>query len=272
MEEGLRMEMVNLINSMIRVRDKQRSAFEESQSELNKMIENSKKVLQSEVGPMVPETKESDKVIQDSNKIQQSEVGPKGSQTKDPEEISKPPKKRLRADYSHTTEKQIEKHEISKLREGQWRRIKVESDDKVLELSAQVHYASIDQVSKGVGGSYACSVLATKIAGWLHEHINLLPDKETLDGLIRQGSQEWEELRKVRPEYIKDFWTGEFDLDTVLKEKVSPVSGEVTYASFHVENTVEYAIDNRWEEITSDVREPRIYIVRYAQHFFCSKG
>ncbi|GLJ27642.1 hypothetical protein SUGI_0542400 [Cryptomeria japonica] len=260
MEEGLRMEMVKLINSLIRVRDKQRSAFEESQSELNKMIEDSRKILQSEVGPIVPETKESDKLIQDSNKIQQSEVGPKGSETKEPEEILKPPKKRLRADYSRTTEKQIEKHEISKLREGQWRRIKVVSEDKVLKLSVQVHYASIDQVSEGVGGSNACSVLATKIAGWLHEHINLMPDKETLDGLIRQGSPEWEELRKCA-EYIKDFWTGEFDLDTVLKEKVSPVSGEVTYASFDVENTVEYAIDNRWEEITNDVREPRIYIV-----------
>ncbi|RZC83798.1 hypothetical protein C5167_046589 [Papaver somniferum] len=166
---------------------------------------------------------------------------------------------------------------------GDWEEKKLVSRDGKIELDAKVFLASIDQRSEKAAGESACTVLVAVIAYWLHQNPRTLPLKCELDKLVREGSSEWRNLCEKEIHW-NTFADRHFDLDTVLQEKIRPLSvvTEKSYVGFFKvsDNTehLEYmqgalSFDDIWEELQKNeaTSEEQVYILSWNDHFFVLK-
>lgn len=143
-------------------------------------------------------------------------------------------------------------------------------------LKAPFFFASFDQRSDKAAGASACTALVAVISHWLHSNPNAMPRRSELEDLIMQGSSEWRKLCEDAA-YVKDFPNKHFDLETVLRANIRPVSisrNESFVGFFGAEmfDSLKGAMsfDDLWDEICGDTA-PRIYIVSWNDHFFVLK-
>ncbi|VFQ79688.1 unnamed protein product [Cuscuta campestris] len=171
---------------------------------------------------------------------------------------------------------------------GSWERREIASRDGSMRLQAHVFFASIDQRSERAARESACTALVAVVADWLQCNRDLAgPIKSQFDALIREGSSAWRAL--CRDETCREaFPDGHFDLDTVLRAKIRPLSvlPENSFVGFfHPDNypddgSFEFlrgamSFDDVWDEISrADVTTShhlRVYIVSWNDHFFVLK-
>ncbi|KAI3980507.1 hypothetical protein MKX01_008924 [Papaver californicum] len=166
---------------------------------------------------------------------------------------------------------------------GDWEEKRLVSRDGKVELVTKVFLASIDQRSEKAAGESACAVLVAVIAYWLHQNPRTLPLKCELDKLVREGSSEWRNLCEKEIHW-DTFADRHFDLDTVLQEKIRPLSvvTEKSYVGFFkVGDNAEHleymqgalSFDDIWEELQKNeaTSEEQIYILSWNDHFFVLK-
>ncbi|KAI3965087.1 hypothetical protein MKX01_014018 [Papaver californicum] len=166
---------------------------------------------------------------------------------------------------------------------GDWEEKRLVSRDGKVELVTKVFLASIDQRSEKVAGESACAVLVAVIAYWLHQNPRTLPLKCELDKLVREGSSEWRNLCEKEIHW-DTFADRHFDLDTVLQEKIRPLSvvTEKSYVGFFkVSDNAEHleymqgalSFDDIWEELQKNeaTSEEQVYILSWNDHFFVLK-
>ncbi|KAJ3684041.1 hypothetical protein LUZ61_013205 [Rhynchospora tenuis] len=166
---------------------------------------------------------------------------------------------------------------------GNWERKSVLSRDGELELMTDVFLATIDQRSEKASGGSACTVLAVVIADWLHRNPGVLPLRCQLDQLVREGSLIWRELCQDE-NHRERFSDQHFDLETVLKEGISPLTEvvDLSYVGFlgmdELNEGAEYlqgamSFDSIWDQILQDglKMEYQVYICSWNDHFFVVK-
>ncbi|KAG0463474.1 hypothetical protein HPP92_018984 [Vanilla planifolia] len=166
---------------------------------------------------------------------------------------------------------------------GRWEFKDVRSRDGQLKLSTEVFFASIDQRSERAAGQSACTALVAVIADWFKANQGMMPIKSQLDNLIREGSLEWRNLCE-NGTYMEQFPDKHFDLETILRAKIRPVSvvpGKSFVGFFHPEGCEDnrgfeflhgaMSFDLMWDEITRDCSSECIYIVSWNDHFFVLK-
>lgn len=156
------------------------------------------------------------------------------------------------------------------------------SRDRKTKVKAGVFFASFDQRSDMANGESACTVLALVISHWLNLNKDEMPDQLEFDHLIKQGSTEWRKLCK-NVDYVRDFPNKHFDLETVLRANIRPVSvlHEKSFVGFFGPEKFEtlkgaMSFDEIWNEISGNAAAkdigPSIYIVSWHEHFFVLKA
>lgn len=171
---------------------------------------------------------------------------------------------------------------------GSWEQKEITSRDGQMKLETQVFFASIDQRSERAAGESACTALVAVIADWFQNYHDFMPLKSQFDGLIREGSSEWRNLRDNET-CRNRFPDGHFDLETVLEAKIRPLSvvpGKSFIGFFHPEGVDEerfeflrgsMSFDNIWDEISDSEHEclsnggAHVFIVSWNDHFFILK-
>lgn len=154
------------------------------------------------------------------------------------------------------------------------------SRDGGAKLKAPFFFASFDQRSDKAAGASACTALVAVISHWLHSNADAMPGRSEFDDLIMQGSSEWRKLCEDDA-YVKDFPNKHFDLETVLRADIRPVSishNESFVGFFGAEkfDSLKGAMsfDDIWDEISANIGDvrPRVYIVSWNDHFFVLKA
>ncbi|KAG8375793.1 hypothetical protein BUALT_Bualt10G0137400 [Buddleja alternifolia] len=164
-------------------------------------------------------------------------------------------------------------------RAGVWEEKEIISRDGQTKLKSQVFFASFDQRSDKAAGESACTALVAVISHWLHSNSDAMPNRPEFDNLIIQGSSEWRKLCE-NAAYVNDFPNKHFDLETVLRANIRPISisHNKSFVGFFGAETFEslkeaMSFDDIWNEISSNNEiEPRIYIVSWNDHFFVLKA
>lgn len=155
------------------------------------------------------------------------------------------------------------------------------SRDGKTKVKAGVFFASFDQRSDEANGESACTALALVISHWLNLNKDEMPDRLEFDNLIKQGSAEWRKLCE-NVCYVRDFPNKHFDLETVLRADIRPVSvlREKSFTGFFGPEKFEFlkgamSFDEIWNEICGNaaVKDigPSIFIVGWHEHFFVLK-
>ncbi|KAG6388087.1 hypothetical protein SASPL_153284 [Salvia splendens] len=161
----------------------------------------------------------------------------------------------------------------------EWEDKELMSRDGQAQLKAPFFFASFDQRSDKAAGASACTALVAVISHWLHSNPNAMPGRSELDDLIMQGSSEWRKLCEDAA-YVKDFPNKHFDLETVLRADIRPVSisRNESFVGFFGAETFDslkgaMSFDDLWDEIRGGGGDtaPRIYIVSWNDHFFVLK-
>lgn len=161
-----------------------------------------------------------------------------------------------------------------------WEEKELISRDGKAKLKAPFFLASFDQRSDRVAGESACTVLVAVISHWLHSKSDAMPTRSEFDSLIMQGSSEWRKLCEDAA-YVNDFPNRHFDLETVLRAGIRPISisHNESFVGFFGAEAFEslkgaMSFDNIWDEISSSTAQsaPRIYIVSWNDHFFVLKA
>lgn len=164
-------------------------------------------------------------------------------------------------------------------REGAWEEKEIISRDGLVKLKALVFFASFDQRSDKAAGESACTALVAVISHWLHSNRHAMPNRLEFDNLIMQGSSEWRKLCEDAS-YVNDFPNKHFDLETVLRADIRPISISHTesFVGFFDPEKFEslkgaMCFDDIWDHISSNTDSvPRIYIVSWNDHFFVLKA
>ncbi|CAA0822761.1 Unknown protein [Striga hermonthica] len=165
--------------------------------------------------------------------------------------------------------------------EGSWEQKELVSRDGQSKLTAPVFLASFDQRSPKAAGEGACTALVAVISHWLLSNpTKPNPNRPELDSLIIHGSSEWQKLCRDTT-YLSDFTNCHFDLDTVLRARIRPVSISPgrSFVGFFGADRFEslkgaMSFDDIWNEITTNIddnAEPGVYIVSWNDHFFVLK-
>lgn len=162
-----------------------------------------------------------------------------------------------------------------------WEEKELISRDGKAKLKAPFFLASFDQRSDKAAGESACTVLVAVISHWLHSKSDAMPTRSEFDSLIMQGSSEWRKLCEDAA-YVNDFPNKHFDLETVLRADIRPVSisRNESFVGFFGAEAFEslkgaMSFDNIWDEISSSSTAqsaPRVYIVSWNDHFFVLKA
>ncbi|KDP33589.1 hypothetical protein JCGZ_07160 [Jatropha curcas] len=161
-----------------------------------------------------------------------------------------------------------------------WEKKELVSRDGQAKLKANVFFASFDQRSQKAAGESACSTLVTVIAHWLQTNKEYMPTKSQFDSLIAEGSSEWQKLCNDEA-YMNSFPDNHFDLETVLKADLRPLSilhNKSFTAIFNPEKFENLkgamSFDDIWEDISSITEEydHKVYIVSWNDHFFVLKA
>ncbi|KAL2896026.1 DNA gyrase subunit A [Bienertia sinuspersici] len=128
-------------------------------------------------------------------------------------------------------------------------------------------------------GVSACAAIVAIIAHWLQLNPVMTLTGTEFDRLIAEGSLEWRKLcnnESNKSEYADHH----FDLDTILSAELRPLvvlPNNSRFGFFHPEEFDHLkdaaSFDEIWKEINTDVNElePRVYIVRWNEHFFILK-
>lgn len=166
---------------------------------------------------------------------------------------------------------------------GNWERRSVLSRDGELELITDVFLATIDQRSEKASGGSACTVLSVMIADWLHTNPGILPLRCQLDQLVREGSLIWRNLCQDE-NHRERFSDQHFDLETILKEEITPLTEvvDLSYVGFlgmdELQEGAEFleeamSFDCIWDQILRDgtKMEYQVYICSWNDHFFVVK-
>ncbi|KAL1552268.1 hypothetical protein AAHA92_13086 [Salvia divinorum] len=161
-----------------------------------------------------------------------------------------------------------------------WEDKELISRDGRAQLKAPFFFASFDQRSDKAAGASACTALVAVISHWLHSNPDAMPGRSELDNLIMQGSSEWRKLCEDAA-YVKDFPNKHFDLETVLRTDIRPVSISCneSFVGFFGAEAFDslkgvMSFDDIWDEVRGgggDDTAPRIYIVSWNDHFFVLK-
>lgn len=156
------------------------------------------------------------------------------------------------------------------------------SRDGKTKVKAGVFFASFYQRSDMANGESACTVLALVISHWLNLNKDEMPEQLEFDHLIKQGSTEWRKLCE-NVDYVRGFPNKHFDLETVLRANIRPVSvlHEKSFVGFFGPEKFEtlkgaMSFDEIWNEISGNAAAkdfgPSIYIVSWHEHFFVLKA
>lgn len=166
-------------------------------------------------------------------------------------------------------------------RRRNWEVKELVSRDGQVKLKTNVFFASFDQRSERASGQSACTALVTVIAHRLHTNQNM-PTRSEFDRLIIQGSHEWKKLCR-NDTYMQSFPDKHFDLETVLKANLKPLSvlRDKSFIGFFCPEKFEclkeaMSFDAIWNKISSSINnkdydQPCIYIVSWNDHFFVLK-
>ncbi|KMT18926.1 hypothetical protein BVRB_2g030260 [Beta vulgaris subsp. vulgaris] len=160
-----------------------------------------------------------------------------------------------------------------------WEERELMSRDGRTKLKANVFFASFDQRSEQAAGGSACAAIVAIVAHWLQVNPDLMLTGPEFDRLITEGSLEWRKL--CNHESNKDFQPDHhFDLETILRAELRPLAvlpNNSRFGFFHPEEFDHLkdaaSFDEIWNEINTNVNElePRVYIVRWNEHFFILK-
>ncbi|XP_021738513.1 uncharacterized protein LOC110705004 [Chenopodium quinoa] len=157
-----------------------------------------------------------------------------------------------------------------------WEERKLVSRDGKTKLKASVFFASFDQRSEKAAGESACAAIVAIIAHWLQLNRVMSLTGPVFDRLITEGSSEWRKLcndESNNPDR-------HFDLETIISAELRPLAvlwNNSRFGFFHPEEFDHLkdaaSFDEIWKEINTDVHElePRVYIVRWNEHFFILK-
>ncbi|XP_073158270.1 uncharacterized protein [Henckelia pumila] len=164
-----------------------------------------------------------------------------------------------------------------------WEDGELVSRDGKTKVKAGVFFASFDQRSDEADGESACAALALVISHWLNLNKDEMPDRLEFDNLIKEGSSEWRKLCG-NADLVRDFPNKHFDLETVLRADIRPVSvlHEKSFVGFFGADKFEslkgaMSFDEIWNEISGNAAAavkyigPSIYIVSWHEHFFVLK-
>jgi hypothetical protein len=162
---------------------------------------------------------------------------------------------------------------------GNWEKKEFTCREAQTKLKTEVFFASIDQRDESAGGESACTALVVVFAyALLSKHL-MLPTKQDLDILIKDGSSEWRKLCH-NTTLIDRFPNKHFDLETVVSAQVRPVVVlvEKSFVGFFQPESFTslsgaISFDEIWNDITSNVQEgeAKVYIVSWNDHFFVLK-
>ena len=170
---------------------------------------------------------------------------------------------------------------------GSWETRTIFSRDRCSQVRTPIFFGSFDQRHESAGGHGACAALVAVLAEWLHTH-NVIPTKVELDGLIREGSAEWQRLCE-NEEYKTRFPNQHFDLDTVAAARagllkigngctalfqphlVRGASTATEEAEKVRESLCDFvkgfqSFDQAWEQL--EAAGPGIHIIAWNDHFF----
>ncbi|KAJ8437710.1 hypothetical protein Cgig2_008336 [Carnegiea gigantea] len=162
---------------------------------------------------------------------------------------------------------------------GSWETKEIASRDGKTRLKANVFFASYDQRGEKAAGANACAAIVAVIAHWLQTNPDAMPTGPELDRLITDGSSEWRKL--CEDELHKACFPDQhFDLETILRAGLRPLAVHPSNSRFgffhpeefeHLKDAVSF--DDIWKELNENVYqdEPRVYIVRWNDHFFVLK-
>lgn len=162
---------------------------------------------------------------------------------------------------------------------GNWEKKEFTCREAQTKLKTEVFFASIDQRDESAGGESACTALVVVFAHALLSKNLILPTKQDLDMLIRDGSSEWQKLCDDAT-LIDRFPNKHFDLETVVSAKVRPilVVDEKSFIGFFQPESFTSlsgakSFDEIWNEIMSNVQEgeAKVYVVSWNDHFFVLK-
>lgn len=162
---------------------------------------------------------------------------------------------------------------------GNWEKKEFTCREAQTKLKTEVFFASIDQRDESAGGESACTALVVVFAHALLSKNLILPTKQDLDMLIRDGSSEWQKLCDDTT-LIDRFPNKHFDLETVVSAKVRPmlVVDEKSFIGFFQPESFTSlsgakSFDEIWNEIMSNVQEgeAKVYVVSWNDHFFVLK-
>ncbi|OMO90818.1 hypothetical protein COLO4_18860 [Corchorus olitorius] len=162
-----------------------------------------------------------------------------------------------------------------------WEVKELVSRDGQSRLKSNVFFASFDQRSEKAAGESACTAMVAVVAHWLHSNQDIMPTRLEFDSLITEGSLEWRKLCD-NVAYTKSFPDKHFDLETVLKAAVRPITvlQDKTFTGFFSPEKFDclkgaMSFDEIWNEIDSNRNdhgfEPRVYIISWNDHFFVLK-
>ena len=170
---------------------------------------------------------------------------------------------------------------------GSWETRTIVSRDRCSQVRTSIFFGSFDQRHDSAGGHGACAALVAVMAEWLHTHA-VIPTKVELDGLIREGSAEWQRLCE-KEEYKTAFPDQHFDLDTVaaardgclkigngctalFQPKLARGSSTSTEEAEKVKEALcdfvkgFQSFDQAWEQL--EAAGPGIHIIAWNDHFF----
>ena len=154
------------------------------------------------------------------------------------------------------------------------------SRDGKTKLKASMFFASFDQRSEKAAGQSACAAIVAVIAHWLQLYPDMIFTASEFDRLITEGSSEWRKLCTNQSDNIEFHPDQHFDLETILRAELRPLAvlpNNARIGFFHP-NEFDHlkdatSFDEIWNEINTNVNEfePRVYIVRWNEHFFILK-
>ncbi|CAI9096647.1 OLC1v1032840C1 [Oldenlandia corymbosa var. corymbosa] len=183
-------------------------------------------------------------------------------------------------DNNHETD--VDPPKVEEDTNGSWESKEITSRDGLTKLKTDVFFASFDQCSNKAAGEGACTALVAFIAHWLHVNNETMPNRPEFNDLILQGSSEWRKLCE-NEYYTNDFPNKHFDLETVLRADIRPISisRDDSFVGFFGPEKFEtlkgaMSFNDIWDGIVERIQknrdgEPGIYIVSWNDHFFVLK-